>query len=105
MHEPIPIACNLNAISPADRTRYRRLVSRLRAALSDRSEIEQGYVFHLRSDGITSSEIADWIALEHLCCPFLTLRLSTSDTNLGQSLTMTGPLGIKQLIQSEFPPP
>jgi hypothetical protein len=40
-------ACNLKAISAAERPRYNDLVKRIRAAIRDRSEISNGYAFKM----------------------------------------------------------
>jgi hypothetical protein len=42
-------ACNLKAISAAERPRYNDLVKRIRMAIRDRSEIANGYAFKLDS--------------------------------------------------------
>src|SRR4051812_10750762 len=76
---PKPVfACNLKAISAAERPRYKELVGRIRAAMRDRSEVWNGYAFKLDAKAVTLTETAEWITMERLCCPFLTLQLSTA---------------------------
>ena len=71
-NDPAPVfACNLNAISAADRPRYHELAKRVRSAMRDRSE-------KLDSNTITWHEAAEWISMERLCCPFLALQISAS---------------------------
>ncbi len=67
-------ACNLKAITAAERPRYKELVRRVRAAMRDRREISDGYAFKLDSKAVTLPEAAEWISMEHLCCPFLSKR-------------------------------
>jgi hypothetical protein len=98
-------ACNLKAISAAERPRYNELVKRIRAAIRDRNEISSGYAFKLDSKTVTLPEAAEWIAMERLCCPFLTLQLSAAGNQADWLLTLTGPTGVKQLITAEFPAP
>lgn len=95
-------ACNPKAISAAERPRYAGLVKRLRAAVRDRTEISDGYAFKLDSKSITLPEAAEWIAMERLCCPFLTLQLSASGNQAHWVLTLTGPAGVKALLEAEF---
>src|SRR5579884_1832381 len=71
-------ACNLKAISAAERPRYSELVKRIRAAIRTRSEIADGYAFKLDNKSVTLPEAAEWIGMERLCCPFLTLQLSAA---------------------------
>ena len=43
----IPIACDPTAIGAAARPRYNHLTGRVRAAIRDRAEIQEGYLFQL----------------------------------------------------------
>jgi hypothetical protein len=95
------LACNLRAISAVQRPRYNELVSRLSAAIRDRGELPDGYTYTLDSSKITSPEVAEWIAMERLCCPFLIFRLEGAEE--ASRLTMRGPEGVKALIRDEFP--
>jgi hypothetical protein len=96
-------ACNLKAISAAERPRYNELVKRIRGAIRNRSEISEGYAFKLDSKSVTLPEAAEWIVMERLCCPFLTLKLSATGNQTDWTLTLTGPEGVKPLIVAEFP--
>lgn len=96
-------ACNLKAISPAERPRYNELVKRIRAAIRERAEISDGFAFKLDSKAVTLLETAEWITMERLCCPFLTLQLCAAGNQTDWMLTLTGPKGVKPLITAEFP--
>ncbi len=100
---PAPFACNLKAISAADRPRYSDLTKRLRAAVRARSELRDGYSFKLNTKGVSLPEVAEWIGLERLCCPFLTFQLSASGNDPHWFLNLTGPDGVKPLLEAEFP--
>ena len=95
--------CNLKAISAADRPRHSELAKHLRAAIRDRSEISNGYTFQLDSQTVTLADVAEWISRERLCCPFLTLQISASGDQPQWLLTLTGPKGVKPLLEAEFP--
>jgi hypothetical protein len=45
----------------------------------------------------------DWISLERQCCPFLNFEVSVSGTDTLWWLTLTGPEGVKPLLEREFP--
>ena len=96
-------ACNLTAISSAERPRYNELMKRVRHAIRDRREISNGYAFKLDSKSITLPEAAEWIGMERLCCPFLTLQLSVAGSQAHWVLTLTGAEGVKALLDNEFP--
>jgi hypothetical protein len=96
-------ACNPKAISAVDRPRYRELAKRLHLAVRDRSEIANGYTFQLDSKAITLPQAAEWISIERRCCPFLTFLLSVSANQPYWILTLTGPEGVKPVIESAFP--
>ena len=102
MSNPANLACDLSAISATDRPRYSDLVTRVRVAIQGRTEILDGYVFKLDSQAINLPEVAEWISMERLCCPFLTLQLSASGNQKHWVLTLTGPEGVKTLLDAEF---
>lgn len=97
------IACNLKAISAAERPRYNDLMKRLRVAIQDRSEVHDGYSFTLTGKAISLPEVAEWISMERLCCPFLTFQLSASGNRVDWVLKLAGPEGVKALLKAEFP--
>src|SRR5437899_8459247 len=97
-----PLACNIKAISAAERPRYNDLVKRLRIAVQDRNELSDGYAYKLDTKKITLPEVAEWITMERLCCPFLTFQLDVKGNGDSQ-LTMRGPVGAKAILQEEFP--
>ena len=93
-----PIACDLTAISLADRPRYNQLMQRLRAAIRRRDERADGYVFELDGAVLCLAEVTEWVSMERLCCPFLFFQISDS----GDSLQLTGPPGVKPIIAAAF---
>jgi hypothetical protein len=99
---PPVIACNVGAIRAEDRPRYKELVHKTRAAMHARRELRDGYSFKVRGTGVTLVELAEWITMERLCCPFLTIAISTSGAEPDWELTLTGSEGVKALIEAEF---
>jgi len=97
------LVCNLSAIVPADRPRYKELVSRLRSAVCERRERGDGLELRLDGDRISMAEVGEWIGMERLCCPFLTLQVSASGSEPHWLLTLTGPEGVKPILEAEFP--
>jgi len=97
----LPLACNIAAISPAERPRYNDLIKRLRTAIQQRNELSDGYTYTLDTQKITLPEVAEWITMERLCCPFLTFQLDVKGD--ASQLTLRGPAGAKAILSEEFP--
>jgi hypothetical protein len=92
---PMVLACILNAISPGDRTRYADLFRRIQAAITDRRELADGYVFRLNGDSVSLPDLAQWISFERLCCPFFTFQLQITGEESDYWLTLRGAGGHK----------
>ncbi len=101
--DPSVFACNLKAIRAAERPRYNDLMSRLRTAIRGRRELRDGFEFRLNGSTISLSDLAEWMTMERLCCPFLTFQLSVSGNQADWWLKLTGAEGVKPLLQAEFP--
>jgi hypothetical protein len=95
------IACNIQAICAVQKPRYNELVSRLRAAMYERRELPEGYIYLLDSAKITLPEVSEWITMERWCCPFLTFQLEVAGEVT--RLAMRGPTGSKAVIDEAFP--
>ena len=93
-------ACNMNALTRAEREEHGRLAHELFAAVRARKELPDGYAFRLPHDALVQA--ARWIALERRCCPFFgfSLQLESHDGPLW--LSVTGGAGIKPFIRAEF---
>jgi hypothetical protein len=95
--------CNLMALSSRQRPRYNALMQHLRAAVRNRKALPDGYVYQLEQATIALREVAEWIRLERLCCPFLKFELSATGQPTDWLLTLTGPEGVRPLLEAEFP--
>ena len=95
-------ACNLKALSHAERARHQELGRRLwRSALLDRRELTDGYSFQIDPTKTPLVEVAEWVSYEHKCCPFLRFRIDVSEET-SVWLTLSGRPGVKQFIEAEF---
>ena len=94
------LACNIQAISGAQRPRYNDLIMRLRAAIWDRKELPDGYRYSLDSAKITLPEVSEWISLERLCCPFLIFQLEGAGEV--SRLSMRGRMASRQYSSKSF---
>lgn len=71
--------------------------------MRDRAELPDGYSYRLDGSAILLSQVGEWISLERLCCPFLTLTISVAGGERDWLWTLTGPKGVKPLLMEEFP--
>jgi hypothetical protein len=93
------LACNLNAISADQRPRYNELVNRLRSAVQSRTDLPDGYTYHLKVENMTLLELAEWITIERVCCPFLSFHIDITG-EASPSLTLRGPGESKAILNA-----
>lgn len=96
-----PIACNLNALTPAQRVQQSQLAARLKAAIAATEEVDGGYRFLIRAS-LSPADIFQWVSLETRCCPFLDFEIRLERENGQRRLQLTGRPGVKPLIAAEF---
>lgn len=94
-----PIVCDLNAIPTTERERHQRLAMAIMEAVQERIPLADGYAFRLPF--AMWDEIAAWLPLERLCCPFFTFVLRIEPAGAVR-LELTGPDGVKGLIEQEM---
>lgn len=97
----VPIACNLAAISEAERPRYFALRAQVLAAISEVTEIGDGFALQLQADRQMLVDLAEWIAFERLCCPFLRFRMAIEGAGPVR-LELAGEEGVKDFLRAEF---
>jgi hypothetical protein len=96
----LPVACNLT--EPELQERRRDMLQKVRGAVLEVSEKENGYVYRFPSDGAWIIELANLITLEHGCCPFLRFSLTVEPGTGPIWLELTGPEGTKDFLGSIF---
>ncbi len=96
------LACNLGAFDVEQRGRYQQVTERLMDVVEEFHELPEGYKFRCPSDESTVLNLAEFIALERLCCPFFTFNLEVEANSGPVWLYITGPEGVKDFILSEF---
>ena len=97
-----PIACDLGALSSAQRTRERALLAEFRGIFRDAQETDQGYRVVIPDDPLVLSRLGELVALERLCCPFLAFDLSIPAERGLVTLHIYGRLGAKSFLRSEI---
>ena len=96
----LPIACSLTSVELQERRSA--VLQKVRRAVLEVRELEDGYAYSFPSEGDWLRELAGLIDLERQCCLFLQFRL-TVEANAGPIwLEMTGPEGTKEFLVNTF---
>jgi hypothetical protein len=96
----LPIACSLTA--PELQERRSTVLQKVRRAVIDTKELEDGYSYSFPSTSEWLGELAGLIELERQCCLFLQFRITIAANGGPLSLEMTGPEGTKDFLASTF---
>jgi hypothetical protein len=91
-----PIACNLDALAPAERTRRAALAEQMLARVEQVEETADG--FALRVDASLAGDSLEWFLLERRCCPFLRLELDFAPGEGPLWLRLRGGPGVKEFL-------
>jgi hypothetical protein len=97
---PPTLACDLNALTFAERTEHSQRTRILFSAVRESRELDEGFAFRLDSGALPLAESARWIDFERRCCPFLRFGLDV-DAN-ATWLRLTGPAGVKEFLRAEL---
>ena len=99
--EMLPLACDLTALPVGGRKRLKELSEELVRSAEIR-ELPDGYVLDFAEASTKRfEEIAEFIALDRLCCPFIRHGLIHEPNEGGVWLHLTGAGGVKGIIKSE----
>jgi hypothetical protein len=100
MDSPLPIACNL---SDAEfRQRREELLKTVAGAVVKQQELVDGCAYCFPPEAKWIAELAQLIAFERECCPFLQFALRVEPANGPIWLELTGPEGTKEFLNSIF---
>jgi hypothetical protein len=69
------LICVLNVFDEKQREKHRTLINEILSAKQETIELPNGYQVDFPYDRSLFLKIAEWISLEHLCCPFFSFKL------------------------------
>jgi hypothetical protein len=97
----IPLACDLSAMMPDERSRHSTVVADWRSLVVECVELPDGFAYRFAPDDAILLTLAEFIARERLCCPFFRFQL---DLLPGGPLwlRLSGPDGAKELLAGFF---
>ena len=95
-----PFACDLRALSPAERARHAELAREWFGAVRAKRELADGYAVELPPAMWLPA--AQWADLERRCCPFFAFELRAAGNGGPLWLRITGPPGAKAFMREGF---
>ena len=96
------LVCNMDVFTAAEREAHILTTTRLMESIQSVQERENGYELNFSNETEFISKIAEFIAKERLCCPFLKFTLKVSSEDEPITLTLTGPIGTQEFLRVEF---
>ncbi len=94
------LACDLNALDPAQRERRLILSTDLSRACQGFRELPDGFAFRFPHDAFLRQKVQEWVTYERVCCPFLTFTLEEDRDSGSVWLHATGRTGVKSFLRT-----
>ena len=102
MNQTTLLACDMSALTPAQREVHLQVTKDLMPAIQDVGEVRNGYRFRFPNESALITNIAEFISMERLCCPFLDFTLTIGAGSAPVYLSVSGPPGTPEFLQAEF---
>ncbi len=98
------LACRLadDVFDAATARRYAALRAALAASVTAVSELPDGYRLHFAGERESLALLAEFIALERQCCPFLRFTLVLEPDEGPIHLALTGGAGVRAFLAAEL---
>ncbi len=97
-----PFACDMSALSPAQRAQHARLARTVFGAVQSIEPAPDAYRFVLGADAELLPTVAEFVGLERLCCPFFRFTLEVVPGDAPLVLQVGGPPGVQPFVRAEF---
>ncbi len=91
----------MSAIEPGRRDQHIAAGREVFRAVTEISELPDGYAFRLPGEEDLIAKTAEFISLERLCCPFLGFVLEVEPEGGPVWLRLTGREGVKAFVREE----
>jgi hypothetical protein len=96
------LACELSALSADQRRRRGELAEAIFASAVEVRDLAAGCAFQFEREQALERRLAELIALERLCCPFLTMETRVDEAADRLVVEITGGPGVREFIAAEF---
>ena len=106
-----PLVCKINALGSSARERHQLLGEKLRSAVVEQIELENGYALVLdlgrlpldaHGQPFCVVEVAEWVDLEARCCPLLDFGIDLKGKGGFVKLRLTGGKHVKPFLKTEL---
>src|SRR4030095_10300648 len=97
-----PLACDMTAIAPEQRPHHLATSRELFARIEEARELSNGYQFRVPDSPWLLPQLAEFVSLEKLCCPFLNFAIEVEAEGGPVWLRLTGRDGVKAFIREEI---
>ena len=97
-----PIACRMDALTPAERTRRGEVLAILTGRTIEVVETADGMAFRLRPDPDTPALAGEFVGYESRCCPFIRFELSVEAEGGPVRLAFGGREGVREFLRATF---
>jgi hypothetical protein len=94
--------CNMSALNQDQRKRHDILTRNLLAKHVQIEELADGYGLRFPNDRLLFTALSEWVTLEQLCCPFLTLTIESQRDQGPIWLRVSGEDGVKDFLRAEL---
>ena len=101
--KPVPIACNLNALTAEQRKELHRFGEQLVNAVIGSREMADGYGFQVDSARLSAVQLAECIELWRKCCPFYEFQIDLRGEDGALWLSLRGRKGVKEYFPVDAP--
>jgi hypothetical protein len=92
----------MGVFTPTQREAHIQTTNELIQEVQSVQEVENGYEFLFPNKTEFISKIAEFIANERLCCPFLEFTLNVGLHGEPISFSLNGPIGTQEFLRTEF---
>jgi hypothetical protein len=99
---PSPIACRMDALTPAERTRRSEVLAILTQRTVEVVETADGISLHLRNAPDTPALAGAFVAYESRCCPFIRFELAVEAERGPVRLSLGGREGVGEFLRQTF---
>lgn len=97
-----PLVCRLDAFTKQQAKRHAALWARIQRRAEGIEELDSGYALRFPLDNELLIQLAEFIILERLCCPFLDFGLELFPERESIQLRLSGGGGVKAFLQQEL---
>ncbi|HZS45032.1 MAG TPA: hypothetical protein VFC63_08025, partial [Blastocatellia bacterium] len=95
-----PIACNIKALTSDQRNHLREIGGHLRTEVKDVHDLPFGFAYRFEPANLV--EVAEFVSMERLCCPFIDFEVEVESEGGPLWLRATGRDGVKVYLKEEL---